>query len=74
MVTSTISSPLTAHEVYERLSVEDVRMAANVLRGVYDHTPGADGFVTIEVSGQPNASYADDAAKHSSNDSTGKEH
>jgi transaldolase len=41
---------LTAYELYERLSVEDVRMAADVLRGVYDHTYGADGFVSIEVS------------------------
>ena len=41
---------LTAYELYERLSVEDVRMAADVLRGVYDHTHGADGFVSIEVS------------------------
>ena len=39
--------PLTAHEVYEWLSVEDVRMAADVPRGVYDHTHGADGFVCL---------------------------
>ena len=39
--------PLTANEVYERLSVEDVHMAADVLRGVYDHTHGADGFVCL---------------------------
>jgi transaldolase len=41
---------LTAYELYERLSVEDVRMAADVLRAVYDHTHGAEGFVSIEVS------------------------
>ena len=41
---------VTAHELYERLSVEDVRMAADVLHGVYDHTHGADGFVSIEIS------------------------
>jgi transaldolase len=41
---------LTPYELYERMSIEDVRMTADVLRGVYDHTHGADGFVSIEVS------------------------
>lgn len=41
---------LTAYELYERMSIEDVRMAADVLHGVYDHTHGADGLVSIEVS------------------------
>jgi transaldolase len=41
---------LTPYELYERMSIEDVRMAADILRGVYDHTHGADGFVSIEVS------------------------
>jgi transaldolase len=41
---------LTAYELYERMSIEDVRMAADILRGVYDHTHGADGFVSVEVS------------------------
>ncbi|MDQ2947905.1 MAG: transaldolase [Acidobacteriota bacterium] len=41
---------VTAQELYEQLSVEDVRMAADVLRGVYDRTQGADGFVSIEIS------------------------
>jgi transaldolase len=37
-------------ELFERLAVEDVQMAADVLRPVYDATDGADGFVSIEVS------------------------
>jgi transaldolase len=41
---------IAAHELYQRLSVEDVRMAADVLQGVYDHTHGTDGFVSIEIS------------------------
>ena len=41
---------LTAYELYERMSIEDVRMTADVLRSVYDQTHGADGFVSIEVS------------------------
>ena len=36
--------------VYEKLMVEDIRMAADVLRPVYDRTRGGDGFVSIEVS------------------------
>lgn len=36
--------------LYEALAVEDIRMAASVLRPVYDDTGGADGFVSLEVS------------------------
>ncbi len=41
---------LSAEEVYEALALEDIRMAADVLRPVYDETDGADGFVSLEVS------------------------
>jgi transaldolase len=40
----------TAHDVFERLAVDDVREAADVLRPVYQDTNGADGFASIEVS------------------------
>jgi transaldolase len=33
-----------------RLIVEDIQMAADVLRPVYDHSDGANGFVSLEVS------------------------
>ncbi len=36
--------------VFESLAIDDVRDAADVLRGVYDATGGADGFVSLEVS------------------------
>lgn len=36
--------------LYEKLSVEDIRMAADVLRPVYEDTHGGDGYVSIEVS------------------------
>src|SRR5688572_12799531 len=36
--------------LYERLAVEDIQMAADILRPVYDETGGADGFVSLEVS------------------------
>ena len=38
--------------IYELLSVEDIRMAADVLRPVYDETGGRDGYVSLEVSPQ----------------------
>jgi transaldolase len=34
----------------ERLIVEDIQLAADVLRPVYDHSEGANGFVSVEVS------------------------
>jgi transaldolase len=37
-------------EIFEALSVEDVRGAADLFRPVYDRTDGADGFVSLEVS------------------------
>lgn len=37
-------------EIYEKLIVEDIQMAADVLRPVYDSTAGTDGYVSIEVS------------------------
>jgi transaldolase / glucose-6-phosphate isomerase len=40
---------LAPAELYERLAVEDVRQAADVLRPVYDRTEGQDGFVSLEV-------------------------
>ncbi len=39
-----------ALEIYETLAIEDVRMAADVFRPVYNQTNGADGFVSLEVS------------------------
>jgi len=40
---------LSAREVYRRLAVRDVQLAADVLRAVYDETGGADGYVSLEV-------------------------
>jgi transaldolase / glucose-6-phosphate isomerase len=37
-------------QVFEKLAVEDIRSATDVLRPVFDATHGADGFVSIEVS------------------------
>jgi transaldolase/glucose-6-phosphate isomerase len=39
-----------AKALYERLALEDIRSAADVLRPVYDATDGRDGYVSLEVS------------------------
>lgn len=36
-------------ELYEILAVEDIRLAAEVLRPVFDATGGVDGYVSLEV-------------------------
>ncbi len=40
----------TPQQIYETIAIEDVQMACDVFRPVYDQTGGADGFVSIEVS------------------------
>jgi len=37
-------------DIYETLAIEDIQMATDALRGVYDSTGGADGYVSLEVS------------------------
>jgi transaldolase/glucose-6-phosphate isomerase len=41
---------LTPVEVYERLAMEDIRSAADVLRPTYEKTNKRDGYVSLEVS------------------------
>jgi transaldolase len=36
------------HSLYDRLAIEDVRMAADLLRPAYDLSGGSDGFVSLE--------------------------
>ena len=36
--------------LYERLAIEDIQHAADVLRPVYERTNGQDGYVSLEVS------------------------
>ena len=38
------------HTLYEWLTIQDVQMAADILRPVYDSSEGHDGFVSLEVS------------------------
>jgi transaldolase len=37
-------------KLYEPLAIEDIQMAADVLRSVYDASDGDDGYVSLEVS------------------------
>ena len=37
-------------QLYERVAIEDIQAAADVLRPVYDETGGDDGYVSLEVS------------------------
>ncbi|HUE98005.1 MAG TPA: transaldolase [Anaerolineales bacterium] len=39
----------SSQEIYEQLIVEDARMAADVLRPVFEETDGYDGFFSLEV-------------------------
>jgi transaldolase len=39
----------SAQEIYEELAIEDIRLAADILRPVYDKTEGADGYISLEV-------------------------
>ncbi len=41
-----------ARALYDRLTIEDIQMAADVLRQVYDATDGVDGLVSLEPSPQ----------------------
>ena len=41
---------LDAKAIYERLAVEDVQRAADIMASVYDATDGHDGYVSLEVS------------------------
>lgn len=44
------SDGATVETVFERLAIDDIRDAADVLRPAYDDASGKDGFVSIEVS------------------------
>ncbi|HEY2138019.1 MAG TPA: bifunctional transaldolase/phosoglucose isomerase [Xanthobacteraceae bacterium] len=52
---ASLKAILGAHDLdvmalYERLAIEDIQNAADVLRTVYDATERADGYVSLEVS------------------------
>ncbi len=53
-----VRSGSSTMQMYEALTQEDVRMAADLLRPVYEQSRGRDGFVSLEVS--PRLAYATD--------------
>jgi transaldolase len=42
-------------EIYEALAIEDIRMAADILRPVFNATDGTDGFISLEAN--PHLAY-----------------
>ncbi len=40
---------LDATQIYEKLTIEDIQGAADLLRPIYDRTGGADGYASLEV-------------------------
>src|SRR4051795_8479986 len=40
---------LTPREIYERIAIQDVQMAADLLRPLYDRLDAYDGYVSLEV-------------------------
>ena len=52
---TTTRPTITTLEVFERLAVQDIQNAADVLRPIYDASNGEDGFVSLEVS--PHLAY-----------------
>jgi transaldolase len=50
-----IRSGATTNAIYDQLTTDDVRAAADHMRGVYDATKGLDGYVSIEV--DPHLAY-----------------
>src|SRR5690242_12995662 len=41
---------IALESLFEKVAVQDIQIAADVFRPVYDKTKGSDGFVSIEVS------------------------
>jgi transaldolase / glucose-6-phosphate isomerase len=41
---------LDPYQIYEKLAIEDIQAALDILRPIYDRTEGRDGYVSLEVS------------------------
>jgi transaldolase len=54
-----IKTEKSIHDIYESLAIEDISMAADLLRSIYDSTNGKDGYVSFEV----NPHLADETQK-----------
>ncbi len=49
-IRSSARAGLAAQAAYEAIAIDDIRAAADVMKGVFGATDGADGFVSLEVS------------------------
>ena len=49
-MTELIGEGKSTNEIYEALVMQDIRTVADLLRPIYDHTNGQDGYVSLEVS------------------------
>ena len=49
-ISSFTAEGLAVEDVYDRLTIADVRGACDVLRGVWESSGGVDGYVSLEVS------------------------
>ncbi len=47
---SLVAAGATTEQIFDALTIEDVGMAADIFRPVFDRTQGKDGYVSIEVS------------------------
>jgi transaldolase len=54
-----VAEGLNGHDIYERLAIDDIQKAADLLHPVYEATEGADGYVSLEVN--PNLANATQA-------------
>jgi len=48
-IQSCVREGMATNELYDRLTTDDVRNAADVMRPVFDRTQGIDGYVSLEV-------------------------
>jgi transaldolase len=48
-IQSCIKQGMSTNDIYDKLTTDDVRNAADVMRPVFDRTNGVDGYVSIEV-------------------------
>src|SRR5439155_267875 len=58
-----VAQGLDPGAIFDRLSIEDIQMACDRLRPVYDRTHGVDGRVSIEVGSKLDRAITDAASK-----------
>jgi transaldolase len=49
-ISQLISEGKSTNEIYEAVIIQDIRAVADLLRPIYEHSDGKDGYVSLEVS------------------------